>query len=190
MQKIYSSKIGIGAGVFGGIIAGLVMLAPMMSMMSVLDLPSDLFPILVGISMGQSQESAGAMGFGIHILSSALIGLVFGAVINTAKFSIKSFKKGISLGVLTGIVSFGVIFVPMMTNVLPPTMLQWMQMMNPSASQEMIVQQLQNMQPMLLVGSFVSHIVYGAVLGIASSIILKKLPKTLEYNNKHTLRKG
>ena len=177
MQKLYSVKRGMGAGIVGGTIAGIVMLVPMMSMMSMMDLPADLFPILVGMSMGQTQESAAMFGMALHFIPSIVIGLIFGTAISTSKLSIIRFKKGIPLGILAGIVSFAVIFMPMMMNVLPPTMLQLMQMMNPEAPQEMIMQQLQGMQPMLLIGSLVSHIVYGIVLGSVTSAIVKRSKK-------------
>lgn len=179
MQKNYSSKKGIGAGVIAGIIAGIVMLVPMMAMMSMMNLPADLFPTLVGMSMGHAQDSA-MFGIALHFIPSIVIGIIFGAVINTSKLSINSFKKGIPLGIIAGIVSFVVIFLPTMMNVLPPTMLQLMQMMNPEAPQEMIMQQLQNIQPMLLVGSLVSHIIYGIVLGSITSAIVKKAQKYIE----------
>jgi hypothetical protein len=50
-------------------------------------------------------------------------------------------------------------------------------MMNPEAPQEMIMQQLQGMQPMLLIGSLVSHIIYGVVLGVVTSAIVKRSQK-------------
>jgi len=53
-------------------------------------------------------------------------------------------------------------------------MMQLMQMMNPEAPQEMIMTQLMNMQPMMLAGGLISHIIYGAVLGLVSSAILRK----------------
>jgi len=176
MQKLYSTKRGIGAGIIGGTIAGIVMLVPMMSMMSMMNLPADLFPTLVGMSMGQTQNST-MFGMTLHFIPSIVIGIIFGGLISTSKLSIKSFKKGIPLGTIAGIVSFAVIFMPMMMNVLPPTMLQLMQMMNPEAPQEMIMQQLQSMQPMLLIGSLVSHIIYGIILGSVTSAIVKRSQK-------------
>ncbi|PJB96645.1 MAG: hypothetical protein CO079_09345 [Nitrosopumilales archaeon CG_4_9_14_0_8_um_filter_34_10] len=156
------------------------MLVPMMSMMSMMSLPSDLFPILVGMTMGQTQEDAAMMGIVFHFVPSIIIGIIFGAVISVSKLSLKSFKKGISMGIVTGIISFAVIFLPMMMNVLPPTMLQLMQMMNPGAPQDMIMQQLQSMQPMLLAGSLISHIIYGIVLGSITYVIVRKSQKTMK----------
>ncbi|MBS3926303.1 MAG: hypothetical protein KGZ34_06410 [Nitrosarchaeum sp.] len=180
MEQSYSSKKGIGAGAIAGIIAGIVMLVPMMIMMSMINLPSDLFPILVGMTMGQTQEDAAMTGIMIHFIPSIMIGVIFGATINVSQLSLKDFKKGISLGMAAGIISFAVIFLPMMMNVLPPTMLQLMQMMNPGAPQDMIMQQLQSMQPMLLIGSLVSHIIYGIVLGSITYVIVRKSQKTIK----------
>ncbi len=181
MSKIYSPKKGVTAGTIGGIVGGVVMLVPMMLMMSMMNLPADLFPMLIGMAMNQMQQSASISGIGVHLVTSLIIGVIFGAVISSSKLSVTSFKKGIPLGIGAGIISFVVLFLPMSMEVFPPTMMQLMQMMNPEASQEMIMQQLQGMQPMVLAGSFVSHIIYGIVLGVVSSAILKK-SKNKAYN--------
>lgn len=180
MEKNYSIKKGISAGAIAGIIAGMVMLVPMMIMMSMINLPSDLFPLLVGMTMGQTQENAAMIGIMLHFVPSIIIGIIFGTVINVSKLSLNSFKKGISLGIIAGIISFAGIFLPMMMNLLPPTMFQLMQIMNPGASQDMIMQQLQSMQPMLLIGSLVSHIIYGIVLGSITYVIVRKSQKTIK----------
>ncbi len=147
---MYSRKKAIGAGAIGGIVAGVVMLAPMMGMMSMMNLPDDLFPKLIGLSMGPTMESASSFGTALHFLPSIILGIIFGAVVSSSKLSITSFKKGIPLGIATGIISVIVLFLPMMMT------------------------QLQNMQPMMLAGSLISHIIYGAVLGLVSSAILTR----------------
>lgn len=169
---MYTIKKGIGAGAIGGIVAGIVMLVPMMSMMSMMNLPSDLFPKLVGMTMNQPPESASMLGIGIHFVSSVTIGIIFGAVISTRRLAVTSFKKGVGIGIATGAIAYIVLFLPMITTVLPPTMMGLMQMMNPGAPQDMIMQQLQAMQPMLFSGSAISHLIFGAVLGIVASLIL------------------
>ena len=180
MQKSYSTKRGVGAGAIGGIAAGAVMLIPMMLMMPMMGLPSDIFPILTGMIMGQSQESAAMAGIVIHFVPSIIIGVIFGALISSSKLSITSFKKGIPLGIAAGVISFVVLFLPLIMTVMPPIMLQLMLMMNPGAPQEMIMQQLQSMRPMILGGALFSHVVYGIILGALTSAIVKKSKK--EYN--------
>ena len=88
MPKNYSAKKGIGAGVIAGIIAGIVMLVPMMLMMSMMNLPNDLFPILIGMTMGEPQDSAAMTGIGLHFVPSIIVGVIFGAVISSSKLSI------------------------------------------------------------------------------------------------------
>jgi len=171
---MYSRKKAIGAGAIAGIVAGVVMLAPMMGMMSMMNLPDDLFPKLIGLSMGQTMESASLVGTALHFLPSIIIGVIFGAIVSSSKLSITSFKKGIPLGIAAGIISFIVLFLPMIMTVMPPSMMMLMQMMNPEAPQEMIMTQLMNMQPMMLAGALISHIIYGAVLGVVASAILTR----------------
>ncbi|MEX0764157.1 MAG: hypothetical protein WEC35_06605 [Nitrosopumilaceae archaeon] len=172
MNRLYSTKKGIGAGMVGGIMGGIVMLAPMMSMMPMMNLPSDLFPTLIGTIMGQAPQYASMTGIGFHFVASIIIGLIFGTAINSSKLSITSFKKGIGLGIATGAIAFAALFLPMMMTVFPPAMMNLMTMMNPGASKEMIMNQLQSMQPMILSGSIISHLIYGAVLGAITSLIV------------------
>jgi hypothetical protein len=49
----YSKRRWTIYGTIGGIVGGIVMLIPMMAMMSMLGLPSDLFQTLVGMMTGQ-----------------------------------------------------------------------------------------------------------------------------------------
>ncbi len=169
---MYNTKKSIGAGTIGGIVAGIVMLAPMMVMMSMMSLPSDLFPKLLGLTIGLTPDSATMAGMALHFVGSILIGLVFGVVVSSSKLSITSFKKGIGLGIATGAVSFVVLFLPMMMIVFTSSMMNLMIMMNPGATQEMIMNQLQSMQPVILSGSIIAHLIYGAVLGVMTSLIL------------------
>ena len=177
MTKPYYVKHGMASAGIAGLVAGIVMIIPMMGMMSMMNLPSDLFSTVVGMAMGKSQEAAAMTGMMLHFVPSITIGLIFGGIISTSRFIITSFKKGIALGIVAGIVSFVVIFLPMMMTVMPPVMVQLMQMMNPGASQDMIMGQLQTMQPMLLVGSLLAHVIYGIVLGTITTIILKRTSK-------------
>lgn len=174
MQKSYSARRGIGAGIIGGIVAGTAMLVPMMSMMPMMNLPSNTFPTLIGMLMDQTGESVVIPGLVLHSVTSIIIGIIFVVITNYSKLTITGFKKGIPLGIATGIISFVVLFLPMIMFVFLPMMIQLMQIMNPSMSKEMIMPQLQSMLPMLLGGALFSHIVYGAVLGLVSSAILRK----------------
>ncbi len=148
------------------------MLAPMMAMMSLFGLPSDLFPTLLGVTAGQQIPDASATGISIHLLASILIGAIFGILISTVgKLQIGGFGKGISLGIVTGVIAFVVLFIPAMMS-MAPQMMSLMKMMNPGMSDQSIMTQLQNMQPAIFAGSFLAHVIYGAVLGAVTAFLI------------------
>lgn len=148
------------------------MLAPMMAMMSMFGLPSDLFPTLVGMMAGQQIQNASAAGIGIHFLASISVGAIFGILISTVgKLQIRGFGKGISLGIVTGVVAFVVLFIPAMMS-MAPQMMSLMKMMNPGMDDQSIMTQLQNMQPAIFAGSFLAHVIYGTVLGAVATLLI------------------
>lgn len=170
----YSVRKGVVIGAISGAIAGAVMILPMMVTNTQMGLPADVFPILIGTMMGQGTSTAAGAGTAIHMLTSVLIGIIFGAVTSTDKLGLTSFGKGIGLGLITGIIAFAVLFLPMMMTVLPPQMIALMQMMNPSAPLNMVMQQIQAMMPMMIGNSILAHLVYGVVLGVVATAIIRR----------------
>jgi hypothetical protein len=49
------------------------------------------------------------------------------------------------------------------------------QMMNPAMSSQMIMAQLQKMEPMILAGAFLAHIIYGAILDAITIVRITKI---------------
>lgn len=174
MSTRYSVGKGIGIGAISGAIAGAVMMLPMMAFNVQMGMPPDVFPILIGRLMGQGIETAAGIGTAMHMITSVIIGVIFGAVTSTAKLRLSGFGKGTGLGVATGIIAFAVLFLPMMMTVLPPQMMALMQMMNPNATSSMVMEQIQAMMPMLIGSSIVVHAIYGAVLGSVATAIIRK----------------
>ncbi len=167
-----STGRGVIYGIIGGIAGGTVMLIPMMTMMSMFGLPSDLFPTLVGMMVGQQIQNAAMAGIGVHYLASIVIGAIFGMVVGTInKLQIRGFGKGISLGIVAGVIAFVVLFVPAMTS-MAPQMMNLMKMMNPGMDDQSIMTQLQNMQPAIFAGSFLAHVIYGTVLGAVATLLI------------------
>ena len=157
-----------------GIIAGTVMLAPMFGMNMYMGIPADIPQTLIGLHLGFMQDTGIIVGSILHFVASASIGAIFGIVINTSKkFLISSYAKGLALGIATGAIAFAVLSIPVMT-VIQPTMITVMQDMNPDLTKNQVISTLESMQPQMMLSSILSHIVYGAVLGIVASTILKR----------------
>lgn len=179
METNYSAKKAIRAGTIGGIVAGAVMIVSTMLVMSVMNLPPDFFPTIIGMTMDPTQQSAAIIGIAVHFIPSVIIGVIFGVMIRSSKLTITSFKKGILLGISVGVISYLVIFLPMIMTGLHSPMVEFMQIINPELSNEEVMQKFEGVQPMILVGSFIAHIIYGIVLGAVTFAMLKRTKKEI-----------
>lgn len=174
MSNSYSVGRGIGVGAISGVIAGAVMLPVMMVTNTMMGNPALVFQTMTGMMMGQGIATAAGVGIGLHMLASTIIGIIFGAITSSDRLRLTGFRKGVGLGVATGMIAFVVLFLPLMMTVLPPQMVGLMHMMNPQVPTTMIMQNIQAAMPMMIGGSILVHIVYGAVLGIVATAMIYK----------------
>lgn len=95
-------------GAISGLVAGLVM-APFIMITAILaGMPPDTMLIAMGLIFGTSfsKDAATMVGIVMHMLTSILIGIIFGAIISLVKkFWITGFGKGIIEGHITGIIA-------------------------------------------------------------------------------------
>ena len=196
---LYPKKVALGAGIVGGIAGGAVMYGMMSILMTQIGMGANCFAIIMGLITGQSYENALYPGITAHFLTSIAIGVAFGAIINVKKLQIQGFRKGIGLGIATGIIAFAVIFVPIAMTVLPPHMMDLIKMMpmgntampennmkdktpmdekmKMEEMDKMAMEESQKLFPMILAGAFVSHIAFGAALGMVVTPIVKRASK-------------
>ena len=167
----------IAFGAIGGFVAGLVM-APFIMITAVLaGMPPDTMLIAMGLMFGPSSSKDAAMmfGFGMHMLTSVLLGIIFGVVTSLVrKFWITGFGKGIVEGLITGMIAFVVLFIPISIGVMPPILMKMAMQMNPMMTQQQIMGMMQQNMPMMMGIGILEHLVYGAVLGaVTTALILK-----------------
>lgn len=167
----------IAFGAIGGFVAGLVM-APFIMITAILaGMPPDTMLIAMGLMFdpSSSKDIAMMVGFGMHMLTSILIGTIFGAVTSLVKmFWITRFGKGIVEGLITGMIAFVVLFIPISMGVMPPILMKTAMQMNPTMTQQQIMDMMQQNMPMMIGIGILEHIVYGAVLGaVTTALILK-----------------
>jgi uncharacterized membrane protein YeaQ/YmgE (transglycosylase-associated protein family) len=177
-QKIIGKSVAYGA--LGGIIAGLVMSLFMMLTATSVGMPADTLPKAMGLMFGATMDNAVMAGFGMHILTSTLIGMIFGFVTSTIKkLNITSMGKGISEGVITGVIALAVPFLPVSMAMMPPVLMQMMISMNPGATQQQVMGMMQQGMPTMMGIGIIEHLVYGAILGtIASALVLREARKS------------
>lgn len=166
----------IAFGAIGGFVGGLVMIPFMILTTIMAGMPANTMPVAMGLAFGANQNDAMASGLGMHMLTSALIGVIFGAITAlVGKLRITSFGKGIAEGLITGMIAFVVLFVPISMMVMPPVLIVMMMQMNPSVTLQQAMEMLQQGMPMMMGIGVLEHLVYGAVLGAITSALVLKL---------------
>jgi hypothetical protein len=171
-----SVGISIVFGAIGGFGGGLVMIPFMMLTAIMAGMPANTMPVAMGLAFGANQNDAMTSGLGMHLITSALIGVIFGTITSlVGKLRITSFGKGIAEGLITGMIAFVVLFVPISMMVMPPVLVEMMMQMNPSMTQQQVMGMLQQGMPMMMGIGVLEHLVYGAVLGVITSALVLKL---------------
>lgn len=181
----------IGFGAIGGFVAGLVM-APFFMLTAIMaGMPTNTIPIAIGLAFGASQDNNAMMiGSGLHMLTSTLIGIIFGAVTAAAsKLRITSFRKGVGEGLATGMIAFAVLFIPISMFVMSPVLVQMMMQMDLSLTQQQAMSVLQQGIPLMIGIGILEHLVYGAVLGAVTSALMLKV-KRVRKEQEYTARLG
>jgi hypothetical protein len=186
---------GIVFGAIGGFVGGLVMYAVMSGVMEAIGMGANCFAVILALITGQPfSNSLVPIGLAIHLVTSTIIGAIFGIVITSInKLRVNRFARGISFGAAAGLIAFVVLFLPIAVIAMPPKMMELMKMMPMSGSSSsqmmssgnsngksggmseksggmnneqmmMMKNELPKMQSMIMAGSLLSHIIYGAAL--------------------------
>ena len=129
-------KAGVAGGLAGGLVFGAMMTAMMTNIMEMA------IPVMYGI-----EGPAGAAGWVIHMVHSAIFGVVFAAIVGVAGLTGSSGQKQVGAGIVYGTV----LWLVLATFVMPA----WVGAMGPMDPP------VPDFNPM----SGVGHAVFGAILG-------------------------
>jgi hypothetical protein len=179
MPKFYATRSivskSMAFGAIGGFVGGLVM-SPFLIITAILTgVELDTMPIAMGLMFGPfTKANALTIGFGMHMLTSTLIGVIFGAVTSlVCKLVISTFRKGIIEGAITGIIAFVVISIPISMS-LAPILMNMAAQMNPTMSPQQIMSRMQQDMPVVVVLSIIRDLVYGVTLGVVTTFLIVK----------------
>ena len=130
---------------------------------------------IVGLAVGSSGLEATLIGMVSHMLTACLIGTVFGLGSGMhKKLDIYSIKKGAIAGITTGLVVFGVFFVPISLFVIMP-IIQSSVLVGESGV-------LLANSNLIMISSLELHVVFGVVMGAFFAIAVQ-----VESKSKFTL---
>jgi hypothetical protein len=173
-------------GCIAGLVGGFALFSSFFWIDNEIGVPFGTFYKMVGMVVGLHGFPAVAFGFIAHMLTAALIGATFCICSIMHKIlHISSVPKGIIAGAVTGIEVYAIFFMPITIYVMMP-------MMNVHASglyattedDVQVAKILVQTFDKILWGSLVLHVLFGAVMGLFSSMMLYE-----DYNMKQKEKK-
>jgi hypothetical protein len=128
--------------------------------------PGGTFFAVIGISLGVNDPVlAQYIGFGLHLLTGTVAGNIYGQTsIFWRRMAPNSYRQGIKIGLVVGIALWAILFVPLTTFGIQPKLESYVT----SAPNQYIfdiASDFQGLYPVIIIGSFVFHLLYGALLG-------------------------
>src|ERR671924_322092 len=165
-------KGSVKSGAVCGLVSAWAIFGLILAAGAQLALPPGTFYQMVGVSLGQHAEwPAIYLGFVLHMITGTIIGIVYMIISDRIRWlRTDSTPKAFGTGVLTGIVVWAVLFIPLHSFLIEPT-LQNMLLTSPAGSpMHLMVERLIQMSNAILYGALAIHIVFGAVLGFIAGI--------------------
>lgn len=160
-QKMYILYCTIAGFISVWAISGLLMLVDYIS-----GTPGGTFFTVIGISLGINEPvTAQYVGFGLHLLTGTVAGNIYGqASIFWRRITPNSYRHGIKTGLVVGIALWAILFVPLATFGIQPKLDSFVT----SAPNQYIFEiasHFQGLYPVIIIGSLIFHLLYGALLG-------------------------
>lgn len=160
MTQVETYTIGksIKMGAIAGHIAAWAIFGLILLVDGYMHVPTGTFYSVIGVIFGLTGFSAMALGFMLHLVTGTVIGMLFGYLTTIIKrFHITSPQKSLTLSVLTGFVTWLVLFLPITMFVVQPSL--------EKITATLGVPTLVGMVSTILIGSIGMHLIYGGMLG-------------------------
>jgi hypothetical protein len=157
-EEVYSLKNGIKMGAIAGHIAAWSIFGLILLVDGYMFLPTGTFYSVIGVAMGLSGPSAMWLGVVLHMVTGTVIGAIFGCITSGVKvLRIRSPQKALALAVITGIVTWAIVFMPITLFAVEPSLGSIVEILG----QPVLVETY----PLIIAGSIGMHIIYGGMLG-------------------------
>jgi hypothetical protein len=174
-MEVYTTGRGIKMGALAGHIAAWSILGLILGIDGTMRLPTGTFYSVIGVTFGLTGASAMQLGFILHLVTGTIIGALFGYMTSVIRgFHIANIKKALVLSVITGIVTWLVLFLPITVFIVQPSL--------ESIAATLGVPMLDEMLPMIIGGSVGMHVIYGGMLGFMYWLAV--VPSSYEYTRR------
>jgi hypothetical protein len=131
--------------------------------------PAGTFFAVIGVSLGfDDPASAQYIGFALHIMTGIAAGNIFGQIsLFWSKIAPYNSREGVVKGMVVGIALWTVLFVPLATFAIQPR-LDSFAYSAPNQYIYNIVSHFKGLYAVVIGGSLVFHLIYGALIGFLS----------------------
>ena len=152
-------------------LAGLIAAWAISGLLTIVDFisqtPAGSFFGVIGISLGFYDPSiAQYIGFILHLLTGLTAGNIFGQISLFWKgLSPYNSQHGIVMGMVVGILLWAILFLPLATFIIQPRLDSFANSVVPNQYVYSISSNFQGLYYIIIGGSFMFHLVYGALLG-------------------------
>jgi hypothetical protein len=175
MQSIPSVKFAFRrpSGIIAGLTAAWAIFGFILAIDSELNLPPGTFYKMIGLAFGIDSSYAVYIGFLLHMITGTIIGIVYSTLSkNIKKLYITSVYKGVGTGILTGVVVWVILFLPLNYGIMQPTLQNMISTLNPTSPEYLMAEQLLELSNVIVFGSLAIHVVFGGVMGFCARLAL------------------
>ena len=131
--------------------------------------PGSFFGV-IGISLGYYDPvSAPLIGFGLHVLTGTIAGNIFGQVsLFWKRIAPYNSRHGLKIGMIVGVILWIVLFIPVASLAIQPMLDLFNSGITPNQYVYSIATNFSGLFSIIIVGSLIFHLIYGALLGYMS----------------------
>ena len=159
------------SGIIAGLTAAWAIFGFILGIDSELGLPPGTFYKMIGIAFGVDPSYAVYAGFLLHMITGVIIGIIYSTLSqNIKKLNITSVQKGLGTGILTGVVVWVILFLPLNYGIMQPTLHNMTTTLDPTSSEYSIAAQLLLLSNSIVFGSLALHVVFGGVMGFCARL--------------------
>jgi hypothetical protein len=129
--------------------------------------PPGTFFAVIGLSLGfNDPASAQYIGLGLHILTGTVAGNIFGQIaLFWRKLIPYNVNRGVYLGLIVGVTLWAVLFLPLTIFGIMPSLDAFIASA-PNAYVNNIANYFTGLYPVIIGGSLLFHLIYGAIFGL------------------------
>jgi hypothetical protein len=161
------------SGIIAGLTAAWAIFGFILAIDSELNLPPGTFYKMIGLAFGIDSSYAVYIGFLLHMITGTIIGIVYSTLSkNIKKLYITSVYKGVGTGILTGVVVWVILFLPLNYGIMQPTLQNMISTLNPTSPEYLMAEQLLELSNVIVFGSLAIHVVFGGVMGFCARLAL------------------